>query len=33
VSGPGGEPAAAGRQLVSSNGRVHDELVAALRDR
>ena len=30
VSGPRGEPAAAGRQLVSSNGRVHDELVAKL---
>ncbi|HEX2588184.1 MAG TPA: inositol monophosphatase family protein [Gaiellales bacterium] len=33
VSGPRGEPAGAGRQLVSSNGRVHDELVAALPDR
>ncbi|HYW28837.1 MAG TPA: inositol monophosphatase family protein [Gaiellales bacterium] len=30
VSGPRGEPAAAGRQLVSSNGRVHDQLLASL---
>ena len=30
MSGPDGSPAVAGRQLVSSNGRVHDALIASL---
>jgi len=30
VSGPDGAPAVAGRQLVSSNGRLHDALIAQL---